>query len=143
MGVRDTDRGVPPIAKSVEFSKVSSREGLHLLGQSLRKKIHFLLLFLDFCLTAADTGHGGSDVPSPLTSERLVQQTVDIRDRHAEGEDQRSQFVEQCPSASPHAYTRKIRIKHMRMTDCAPTAYLFFEASPLVHCLNISLRMVM
>ena len=36
MGVRDTDVGRRPIAKSVEFSKVSSREGLHLLGQSLR-----------------------------------------------------------------------------------------------------------
>ena len=38
MGVRDTDRGRRPIAKSVEFSSVSSREGHHLLGQSLRKK---------------------------------------------------------------------------------------------------------
>ena len=41
MGVRDTDRGRRPIAKSVEFSKVSSREGLHLLGQSLREKNPF------------------------------------------------------------------------------------------------------
>ena len=36
MGVRGTDRGAAPIAKSVEFSKVPGREGLHLLGQSLR-----------------------------------------------------------------------------------------------------------
>ena len=39
MGVRGTDRGAAPIAKSVEFSSVPGREGLHLLGQSLRKKI--------------------------------------------------------------------------------------------------------
>ena len=36
MGVRGTDRGRRPIAKSVEFSMVPGREGLHLLGQSLR-----------------------------------------------------------------------------------------------------------
>ena len=41
MGVRGTDRGAPPIAKSVEFSSVPGREGLHLLGQSLRKKNPF------------------------------------------------------------------------------------------------------
>ena len=52
MGVRGTDRGGSPIAKSVEFSKVPGREGHHLLGQSLRKNFHFLLLFLDFCLYA-------------------------------------------------------------------------------------------
>ena len=51
MGVRDTDRGGSPIAKSVEFSRVSSREGHHLLGQSLRSAIHFLLLFLDMDLS--------------------------------------------------------------------------------------------
>ena len=50
MGVPGTDRGAPPIAKSVEFSKVLGREGLHLLGQSLRSAIHFLLLFLDLDL---------------------------------------------------------------------------------------------
>ena len=36
MGVRGTEMGGPPIAKSVEFSMVPGREGLHLLGQSLR-----------------------------------------------------------------------------------------------------------
>ena len=36
MGVRGTDMGGPPIAKSVEFSSVPGREGHHLLGQSLR-----------------------------------------------------------------------------------------------------------
>ena len=41
MGVRGTDRGGPPIAKSVEFSSVPGREGHHLLGQSLRKKNPF------------------------------------------------------------------------------------------------------
>mgnify|MGYP006956548750 CR=1 FL=1 len=49
MGVRDTDRGRRPIAKSVEFSRVSSREGHHLLGQSLR---------LFFPLFAALFGYG-------------------------------------------------------------------------------------
>ena len=55
MGVRGTEMGRRPIAKSVEFSRVPGREGLHLLGQSLRSAIHFLLLFLDFCLS-----HDGS-----------------------------------------------------------------------------------
>mgnify|MGYP001253710753 CR=1 FL=1 len=36
MGVRGTDRGGPPKLKSVEISSVPGREGLHLLGQSLR-----------------------------------------------------------------------------------------------------------
>ena len=48
MGVRGTDRGGGPIAKSVEFSMVPGREGHHLLGQSLRSAFHFLLLFKEF-----------------------------------------------------------------------------------------------
>ena len=50
MGVRDTDRGRRPMLKSVEFSSVSGREGHHLLGQSLRSVLHFLLLFWGFYL---------------------------------------------------------------------------------------------
>ena len=49
MGVRGTEMGGPPIAKSVEFSMVPGREGLHLLGQSLR---------LFFPLFAALFGYG-------------------------------------------------------------------------------------
>jgi len=37
MGVRGTEMGRRPIAKSVEFSMVPGREGHHLLGQILRK----------------------------------------------------------------------------------------------------------
>ena len=55
MGVRGTDRGGPPIAKSVEFLSVPGREGLHQLGQSLGIFFHFLLLFLDLGL---DDGGG-------------------------------------------------------------------------------------
>ena len=36
MGVRGTEMGRRPIAKSVEFSSVPGREGHHLLGQSLK-----------------------------------------------------------------------------------------------------------
>ena len=39
MGVRGTEMGRRPMLKSVEFSSVPGREGHHLLGQSLRKKI--------------------------------------------------------------------------------------------------------
>ena len=57
--------GGPPIAKSVEFSSVPGREGLHLLGQSLRKKNPFFAaLFriltprggVKFCMEAVGAG---------------------------------------------------------------------------------------
>ena len=48
MGVPGTDRGRRPIAKSVEFSKVPGREGLHLLGQSLRKKFPLFAALFGF-----------------------------------------------------------------------------------------------
>ena len=52
MEVRGTDMGRLPMLKFVEFLSVPGREGLHLLGQSLRSVFHFLLLFLDFYLHA-------------------------------------------------------------------------------------------
>ena len=48
MGVRGTEMGGPPIAKSVEFSMVPGREGLHLLGQSLRKKFPLFAALFGF-----------------------------------------------------------------------------------------------
>ena len=51
MGVRAPEMGRElPIAKTIEKSSGAGREGLHLLGQSLRIFFRFLLRLMEFPL---------------------------------------------------------------------------------------------